>query len=329
MEFRTVIPIKPLDKSIDHNSSILSLGSCFADNMAKRLSRVKFHITASPTGILFNPESIANAIERFASVAAGDMAMLPKQSDLSKGGDRWFSYDFHSSFSHSDADMALENMVQGVRAGAKVLDCADTVIITFGSAFVYRLNSNNKVVANSHKQPQKLFTKQLLTADEIANRYIALLNGPLAGKSVIFTVSPIRHIGDGAELNSLSKATLRVAIGMITSKVNRAHYFPSYEIMYDELRDYRFYNHDMIHPSDIAIEYIWQCFAKAAFTDKTRQTIADIEHIIKAAEHRPTDPQSAAHRQFCTSMIKQIEIMESKCNTIDLHKEKEYFNTYL
>ena len=329
MEFRTIIPIKPLHKGIDHQGSILSLGSCFADNMAQRLSRAKFHITASPTGILFNPESIANAIEHFADVANGDGLSLPQMEELHQSNGLWFNYDFHSSFSNSDATVALQNMRSAVELGAKALAEADTIIITFGSAFVYKLNEGGGVVANCHKQPQALFTKQMLSAEQIAQRYIALIKGPLASKHIIFTVSPIRHLGDGAELNSLSKATLRVAIGLIIEAFPEISYFPSYEIMYDELRDYRFYSDDMIHPSSQAIEYIWERFAAAAFSPQTQQIISDIEQIKRAAEHRANDTQSEAHKRFCAQMIDKIKVLEVKCSHIDMRQEKEYFNTYL
>ena len=329
MEFRTIIPIKPLQRGIDHSSSILSLGSCFADNMAQRLSRVKFDITASPTGILFNPESIADAIERMVQVTQGNESRLPQAEELQQRDEVWFNYDFHSSFSHTDAELALQNMKAAVSRGAKALAKADTIIITFGSAFVYRLNTNGKVVGNCHKQPQSLFTKEMLSAQDIAARYISLIKTALADKHIILTVSPIRHMGDGAEQNSLSKATLRVATGLIAAELDNVSYFPSYEIMYDELRDYRFYDDDMIHPSKMAIDYIWQRFAEVAFSDNTRQVTSDIERIIKASEHRPLDAQSDAHKRFCTQMIEQIAILQTKFPAIDMQEEKESFNTYL
>ena len=264
MQFRTVIDIKSFDRKIDHSSRILSLGSCFADNIARRMQRAKFRVEASPTGILFNPESIARAVERFAASES------PAREELRHDGERYFGYDFHSAFADADPERALAAMREAARRGADALRRADTVIITFGTAWIYRLRENGEVVANCHKQPQSLFARELLAADRIADSYAKLLEGPLADKHVIFTVSPVRHLGDGAERNSLSKAVLRVAVGELASRFPDADYFPSFEIMNDELRDYRFYADDMTHPSQTAVDYIWERFGATAFAESAR-----------------------------------------------------------
>ncbi len=326
MQFHTLIDIKPFDKKIGHHQRILSLGSCFADNIAKRLQRTKFSTTASPTGILFNPESIACAIERFAE-AGHNINALPTKQELHQGGGVWFNYDFHSTFSHTDADTALEQMRSAVMLGAEALAKADVVIITFGTAFVYRIGS--KVVANCHKQPKATFTRQMLSVDNIVRRYTELLSGVLAGKRVIFTLSPVRHLGDGLEQNSLSKATLRVAIAVIVRQADNADYFPSYEIMMDELRDYRFYADDMAHPSSLAVDYIWERFSQAAFAPETLDLIKRIDGITVATEHRPFNPESEAHRKFCQNMLKQIEQLNTENPAICFDLEKEYFKNYL
>jgi hypothetical protein len=186
------------------------------------------------------------------------------------------------------------------------------------------------VVANCHKQPQAQFSKQLLSAEQIAGRYDDLLSsGALAGKRVIFTVSPIRHLADGAEDNSLSKATLRVAIAKIVANHPNAEYFPSFEIMNDELRDYRFYADDMVHPSQLAIDYIWQRFSEYAFSPATRQTIEQISRLTQAAEHRPFNPMSDAHKRFCQQMLSQIDQMSKAYPTMDFGNEKDAFCKYL
>lgn len=328
MQFFTKVDIKPFDKKIDHRAPILSLGSCFADNIAKRLQRAKFTTTASPTGILFNPESIARAIERFAKVSHSEDT-LPTADGLLQSNGLWYSYDFHSSLSHTNADTALSQMREAVMRGAEALRAAEVVIITFGTAFVYRLNASGEVVANCHKQPQKLFTRQMLSAEEIVKRYNTLLQGPLADKRVIFTLSPVRHLGDGLEQNSLSKATLRVALGEIVSTNGNAEYFPSYEIMMDELRDYRFYADDMSHPSPLAVDYIWERFGQTIFSSDTLELNSRIERILTAAEHRPFNPDSDAHRTFCRRMMAECELLEADAPSIHLDKEKEYFRGYL
>ena len=326
MQFQTTIDIKPFERKIDHSERILSLGSCFADNIAKRLQRSKFCVTASPTGILFNPESIACAIERFAEAGRSDNA-LPAREELHNGNGVWFNYDFHSSFSHTDADVAIEQMRKAIVSGAEALANAKVIIITFGTAFAYR--RDGKVVANCHKQPQKIFSREMLPVGDIVQRYTELLRGALSGKRVIFTLSPVRHIGDGLEENSLSKATLRVAIAEIVRQADNAEYFPSYEIMMDELRDYRFYADDMAHPSTLAVDYIWERFSQTAFAPQTLELIKQVERITTAAEHRPFNPASEAHRNFCRQMLKQIEQLNTEHPTIYLNREKEYFNSYL
>jgi Mor family transcriptional regulator len=329
MQFRTTIEIKTFDRRIDHSQTILSLGSCFASNVAERLSRAKFCVTSSPTGILFNPESIAATLDRFDAVARGDNGTLPAAEDLAYGNERWFSYDFHSDFSATDATDALATMQEAVRHGAQTLKDAQVVIITFGTAFVFRNKQSGDVVANCHKQPQALFQREMMSAEQIAARYISLMQGPLAGKQVIFTVSPVRHLADGLEQNSLSKATLRVAVDLIQKACPNAYYFPSYEIVMDELRDYRFYADDMTHPSRMAIDYIWERFGEVAFSDKTKALNERIERIVKASEHRPFNRNGQEYKAFCRTQREKISQLESEHPSVCMAKEKEFFDTYL
>ena len=323
MDFRTTIPIKPLARRIDHSQTIFLIGSCFTENIAQRLSAAKFRVTASPTGILFNPESIADAIGRCV------LRNYPTREELQYGNERWFSYDFHSSFSNADADAALAAMREGIDEGFAALNSADTFIITFGTAIAYRHTESGHIVANCHKQPQAMFLREMLSVEDIVMRYSALLDSVLRNKQVIFTVSPIRHLGEGMEQNSLSKATLRVAIGEIVRRHDNASYFPSFEIMNDDLRDYRFYAEDMVHPSALAIDYIWKCFSEAAFSPATQSLIERIEAISKAMAHRPFNPQSEAYRRFCQQQldeIKKIRLMFPKAN---FQREYEFFAKYL
>ena len=329
MQFRTTIDLRPFDKRIDHSQPILSLGSCFASNVAERLSRAKFCITSSPTGILFNPESIAAMLDRFDAVARGDNGALPAAEDLSYGNERWFSFDFHSDFSATDANAALVAMQEAVKQGTQALKDARVVIITFGTAYVFRNKQSGDVVANCHKQPHSLFLREMMSAEQIAARYISLMQGPLAGKQVIFTVSPVRHLSDGLEQNSLSKATLRVAIDLIQKVCGNVDYFPSYEIVMDELRDYRFYADDMTHPSRMAIDYIWERFGEVAFSDKTKALNERIERIVKASEHRPFNRSGQEYKAFCRTQREKIMQLESEHPCVCMAKEKEIFDTYL
>ncbi len=323
MQFRTTVKIESLKQKIGHNDSILSLGSCFADNIASRLAAAKFQITASPSGVLFNPESIASAIERYSRAAA------PTAEELREGDEGWYSFDFHSSLSHSEREVALAQMQQAVEQGAEALAKAKVVIVTFGTAWVYRLKENGRVVANCHKQHQSLFSREMLSIEEIVERYAPLMEGVLAGKKVIMTVSPIRHLSDGLEANSLSKAILRVAIDKLAERYDNVHYFPSFELLNDDLRDYRFYADDMTHPSAVAIDYIWERFEEYAFSAATTDIIKRLRKIADAVAHRPLNADTEAHRNFCLKMIGEIAAMECVTSGIDFSEEKRHFKQYL
>lgn len=323
MQFRTTVKIESLKRKIGHSEPILSLGSCFADNIASRLAAAKFQITASPSGVLFNPESIASAIERYSRAAA------PTAEELREGDEGWYSFDFHSSLSHSEREVALAQMQQAVEQGAEALAKAKVVIVTFGTAWVYRLKENGRVVANCHKQHQSLFSREMLSIEEIVERYAPLMEGVLAGKKVIMTVSPIRHLSDGLEANSLSKAILRVAIDKLAERYDNVHYFPSFELLNDDLRDYRFYADDMTHPSAVAIDYIWERFEEYAFSAATIDIIKRLRKIADAVAHRPLNADTEAHRNFCLKMIGEIAAMECVTSGIDFSEEKRHFKQYL
>ena len=323
MQFFTHIDIKPLTPQIGYNSRILSLGSCFADNIARKLRDAKFHVTTSPTGILFNPHSIASALQH---MAAGHQV---EPDELNYDGGQWFCYAFHSSLSAPDKEQALASMQQAIDEGVEALQHADTLIITFGTAWVYRLMTSGEVVANCHKQPHRLFRRELLSVEEIVECWNNILGSSLAGKHVIFTVSPIRHLSDGLEQNSLSKATLRLAVEELIRLHPNASYFPSFEIMNDELRDYRFYDEDMLHPSPTAVEYIWQRFAEATISRDAQELMQQIAKITQAASHRPFNPNAEAYHDFCRKQLLAIEHAEELCPGLDFAKERAFFGSHL
>lgn len=323
MQFRTITKITPLRQKIAHNNTIFSLGSCFAENIAQKLAERKFRITEAPSGILFNPESIARTLEIYQNnVQLGGQ-------ELRLGDEGWFSYDFHSSLSHVEHDTALQQMQDAINLGHRSLQEADVVVITFGTAMVYTLKEQQQVVANCHKQPQQLFSRSMLSVDDIVQRYCPLMEGALRDKLVIFTVSPIRHLSDGLEDNSLSKATLRLAIDALIKRYANAEYFPSYEILCDELRDYRFYAEDMIHPSKVAVEYIWERFEEFAFSAATIDLVKRIKRIAEAVAHRPLRPETEAHRRFCLKMIGEIAAMECASEGLEFSAEKRFFKDFL
>lgn len=317
MKFRTEIAITPLSAGITHSAKIFALGSCFAERVSERLSRAKFSIASNPLGVLFNPLSIAAAIERF-EVGEGI-----KEEAIASNNDAYFSFEAHSSLDGATKGEALERLNEAVAAGAKALKDADWVILTFGTAWVYE--REGKVVANCHKLPASQFVRRRLSVEEIVEHYAPLLEGILQNKTVIFTVSPVRHIGDGLEGNNLSKATLRLAIEELCERYDNAHYFPSFEIMVDDLRDYRYYADDLLHPTKMAVNYIWERFCEYAISEDSRLRLPVIEQIVTAAEHRPFNPTSQAHKLFCQKMLTLAEQQRD----IDFTKECNEFKKYL
>ena len=317
MKFRTEIEIAPLAEGLEYGAKIFALGSCFAENISERLKRAKFSISTNPFGVLFNPFSIANALERLAD--ARTFAVC----DITAGKESFFSFDAHSSLDGKSHTEAFGNLNKAVAQGAKLLADADWVILTFGTAWVYE--KEGKVVANCHKQPASHFVRRRLSVTEIVERYSRLFEGVLRDKKVILTVSPVRHIGDGLQENSLSKATLRLAVEELVSKYENACYFPSYEILIDDLRDYRYYADDLAHPSKMAVDYVWERFCEAVLAEEAKVKMPFVEQIVAAAEHRPFNPESEAHKTFCQKMLAKAESMPE----IDFSLEKSAFERYL
>ena len=317
MKFRTEISLQLLAEGMDHSAKIFALGSCFAERVSERLARAKFSVTTNPFGVLFNPFSVASAIERL------DNARSFAVCDIREGREGFFSFDAHSSLDGATNTEAFANLNRAVAQGAKALHDAELVILTFGTAWVYE--KDGRVVANCHKQPAKEFERRRLSVEEIVERYRPLFEGVLRDKKVILTVSPVRHLGDGLQENSVSKATLRLAVEELVAKYENAHYFPSYEILIDDLRDYRYYDEDMVHPSKVAVDYIWEHFCNVVLTTNTQALLPKIEQIVAAAEHRPFNPTSEAHKQFCRTMLERAKAIEG----VDFSLEKSLFERYL
>lgn len=317
MKFRTEIAVAPLATGITHSAKIFALGSCFAESISERLARAKFSVTTNPMGVLFNPLSIAECIHRLADTRAFAVC------DIREGRDNFYSFDAHSSLDGKTHTEAFANLNRAVAQGGKALAEADTVILTFGTAWVYEMKG--KVVANCHKQPSSLFTRRRVGVEEIVERYTPLFEGELRDKRVILTVSPVRHIGDGLQENSLSKATLRLAIEELCLRHGNTHYFPSFEIVVDDLRDYRYYGEDMVHPSKMAVEYIWEIFSRTMLDEGAEKLLPQIEQIVAASQHRPFNPDSEAHRAFCRKMIAQAKSLTE----IDFSHEITIFENYL
>ena len=311
MKFRTEIEPSPSGVQIGYENRVLTLGSCFAAHIAGKLAEAKFRVTANPSGILFNPLSIVAALRSYPTPV--------HREELHCDGGRWFHFGFHGDFAAPTADEALQRMNAARRAGAEALDAADRVVLTLGTAWVYE--RGGEVVANCHRQPAAEFVRRRLTVEEVTEALAAAIEGPLAGREIILTVSPVRHLGDGLAGNAASKATLRLAAEQLTERYDRVSYFPAYEILTDDLRDYRFYADDLVHPSPQAVAYIWEKFSAAALTPEAQALLPEVEAITAAAAHRPRDPHSAAHRAFCRRMLERIAALPG----VDFHAEAEYF----
>lgn len=318
MKFRTEIDITPWHEPIGYDCDIVSLGSCFATNIAQRLRDRKFRVTPSPMGILFNPASIASAIR---DAVEGRSI---QQDELIELNGRYVSHRFHSSLSGATPEEATATMNHALEQSREAIAKADTMIITLGTAWAYRLRSTGDIVANCHKQPAAMFSRELLSIDEIIQSLTYILE--VTKCRLVLTLSPVRHIGEGMEDNSLSKSLLRVAIAEIAKRyAERVVYFPSYEIMMDDLRDYRFYADDLVHPSTMAIDYITERFFDAALSREAKELMVKVEEVVRAAHHRPTNPRSDAHRAFCRRQIEAIDLLHG----VDLSEERELFERML
>ena len=310
MNFTTKIPITQNANPIDYNSKIVSFGSCFAENMGDKLLYYKFRNTTNPFGIIFNPVSIAKLIER---------AVVQRyftKDDIFFFNERWHCYEVHSELSDADSEVFLSKLNQILSDTQKQLQQATHIIITYGTSWVYRHIETNAIVANCHKVPQKQFSKELLSIDStqksIQNTVslIATLNPKC---NFIFTVSPVRHLKDGFVENQVSKAHLIAAIYATTNtKQQTLNYFPSYEIMMDELRDYRFYADDMMHPSPMAIDYIWERFAATQIDASAITTMELVQTIQKGLAHRPFNPNSESHQKFEANLKEKIATLEAQ-----------------
>jgi hypothetical protein len=304
MNFTTQIPLAKSNNPIDYNSRILSLGSCFAENMGVKFSYFKFHNVVNPFGIIFNPVSIENLISR----AVNDRKFT--ENDIFLHNDLWHCFEVHSELSNPDKDAFLANLNALIESASNQITTSTHIIITYGTSWVYRNKSSGKVVANCHKVPQGKFGKEILAVEIIEKSIqdtVNLIRNVNPNCTFIFTVSPVRHIKDGFVENQRSKAHL------ITAMHNLAQpYFPSYEIMMDELRDYRFYTEDMLHPSQTAIDYIWSRFFENYISERCFSAMEDVDSIQKAMAHKPFNPDSEAHQKFLADLQAKIGTLQQE-----------------
>lgn len=314
MHFSTPIPISKYQFPIDYNSKIMSLGSCFAENMADKLEYFKFQNVVNPFGIIFNAVSIERIVERIVNQE------LFTEKDIFFHNDLWHCLEVHSELSNPDKDIFLENLNSILEKTRNQFIESSHIIITYGTSWVYRNIETNEIVANCHKVPQKYFSKELLsleiTQKSIENT-IASIQSINKEANFIFTVSPVRHIKDGFVENNVSKAYLISSIyKIITLCLSKSYYFPSYEILLDELRDYRFYKEDMLHPNQTAIDYIWIRFFENYINEKEFETMQKVCDIQKALKHKPFNENSDNHQKFLSKLQQKIKLIQETYPTI-------------
>lgn len=327
MDFRTYIPIQKSDVLIGHNTRMMLFGSCFVENIGKLLVENKFRADVNPFGILYNPSSVAKAMERLFDDRPFSEAELVFRNGL-----------FHSFWHHGDFSApAKEECISSIRnrfsAAAQEINRTEVFLITFGTAYVYKLAANGEIAGNCHKFPDSTFTRSRLSAGQIANEWGALIARALSknpGAKFVFTVSPIRHWKDGAHENQLSKSTLLISIDILQSQFPDAvRYFPAYEIVMDELRDYRFYAEDMTHPSEVAISYLWKRFGETYFSDETTKTVSEWVKIRKSLSHKPINPQGEEYRKFLSQTISSLRSFAAKHPHIHCETEIEHTTNLL
>ncbi|MEM9673734.1 MAG: GSCFA domain-containing protein [Bacteroidota bacterium] len=314
--FRTEVTIPPLNKSIALGDPVCLIGSCFAQTMGERFQQNKFTTYFNPFGTLYNPASIFRLLHD-----AINQSMPGEHTYLVNQGIH-LNYQFHSDFSSSSEDDLRAQIEQALISTRSFLKDCRWLVITLGSAYCYELQENSQIISNCHKMPSHLFQRRLLDPDEIVMRFEQLY-GALAALNpdmkYIFTVSPVRHLRDTLVQNSVSKAVLRVAVNSIQeTHSNTVHYFPSYELMMDDLRDYRFYRADMLHPTEVAEDYIWQKLAESYFSQEAQDFIKTWAPLQKALQHRAFHPKSEAHQQFLRKTIAQLKQLT---NRVDVNPE--------
>ena len=318
MQFTTKTPIQKSSFPIDYDSKILLLGSCFAENMGEKFEYFKFQTIVNPFGIIFNPVSLEKLIRR--SVEKRKFT----ENDIFFHNELWHCYDVHSELSNSDKDAFLESLNDLISSTNKQLNDSTHIIITLGTSWVYQNIASNEIVANCHKVLQKQFTKELLSIlqiEESLESIISLVHSVNPNCKFIFTVSPVRHIKDGFVENTLSKAHLIAAIHSVLNRkfstsleltTQNNIYFPAYEIMMDELRDYRFYAEDMLHPSQTAIDYIWIQFFENYISESQFGLMNDICSIQKGLKHRPFNPNTESHQKFLHQLELKIKTIQNQ-----------------
>lgn len=329
MDFRLEFTPKPFDVKINHQQKLLLIGSCFTEQIGAKLANHKFSVMDNPNGILFNPISITRSVSSYID------NKQYKAEDLFYQNECWNSWEHHSRFSNPDKERCLLVINESQTQAHSFLKKADWLLITLGSAFVYELPSLlgdglgvRPVVANCHKVPTDKFNKRLLQIDEVVSALQNMIEKVVAfnpALKTIFTISPVRHLRDGFVENNRSKATLIHAVHQLVENNKGCFYFPAYELIIDDLRDYRFFAEDMVHPNYAATNYVWEKFITACIDEPSQQLMKDIAVIVAAKNHKAFNPSSEQHKKFLQTNLEKVKELQKKYSYIDFSGESDYF----
>ncbi|MBR9831978.1 GSCFA domain-containing protein [bacterium] len=324
--FRTILPHIESKVSIQHEDKIVLFGSCFSEHIAERLGLHKFQVLKNPFGILYHPAAIANAVHETITEKVYSIEDLTQHNEL------FHSWNHHSQFSGIDQDLVLDKINIEIKKAHVHLKKAKYLVVTFGSAWAYQLNSNHRLVANCHKYPNTQFQKRLTSVDAIVeqwNNLLISLNQFNSNLNIIFTISPVRHLRDGFRENQWSKSVLHIAVQQLQQQHHQLNYFPAYELIIDDLRDYRFFEQDMVHPNSLAIDYVWERFSSTYFNNTTKELNKQIIQFIRASSHRPFQPKSEAHQKFVKKQIALISQLVQTKKFLDFGFELEKLQSQL
>ncbi len=325
MDLTTEVRLPSSSATITFSTPVMFLGSCFANEIGYRMASGKLRVMTNPHGTLFNPFSVAKALDRFVS------SHVYTSDNIYQHQNRYMSLDHHTAFSSYESDVLVERLNGVSRSASSFIGEASFLFVTFGTSYIYTLRESGAIVANCHKLPSSLFTRRQASSAEIAGRWretldrLAELNPEL---KVWFTVSPVRHLADGAHANQLSKAHLLLAVEELLSHPSVAGYFPAYEIFMDELRDYRFYASDMVHPSETAIDFIWGKFSAIFIESPVLRLWSEAAKITRAMAHRVSGGKRETS-PFAETMLQKISDLKDKAPYIDLAHEETYFRELL
>jgi hypothetical protein len=323
--FRTILPPTRVPFALAHTDRLLLIGSCFTEHIGDRLVAGKLQTLVNPNGIVYNPVSIAQLLQALRQENTDAAGMLFYHNGL------WHSREHHGRFSNPDRNMAVHNIETAHREAAKFIKNANCLVLTLGTAEVFTLRETGQLVANNHKAPAEWFEQRRLTvAETVAALENALLplHADKPDRNVVLTVSPVRHLRNGFVENQRSKAVLVLACAELCERFDFVHYFPAYELLLDDLRDYRFFDTDMVHPTEVAVDYIWDYFAETYFSTETQQLLALVAKIRAAASHRPFHPDAPEHQTFARQQLSNIEKLTRQHPTLDFSGEVAWFQQF-